>query len=52
VNHLESSSGVLEVGYAADLVAVDRDVLTVEPSALGEAQVISTYVDGTPVHEA
>ena len=52
VNRLEDSSGVLEVGYAADLVSVDRDVLTVEPSSLGAVGVRSTYVDGVSVHEA
>jgi predicted amidohydrolase YtcJ len=51
LNRLERSSGVLEVGYAADVVAVDADILGVEPEAVGEVRVTHTFVDGQVVHE-
>ena len=49
VNHLETSSGVLEVGYAADVVAVDADVLGTDPLRLGATTVTDTFVDGKAV---
>ena len=52
VNRLEDSSGVLEVGYAADVVAVDTDVLLAAPSSLGDVKVTATLVDGRAVFEA
>ncbi|WP_435742066.1 amidohydrolase [Nocardioides sp. SYSU DS0663] len=52
VNRLEDRSGRLEVGYAADLVAVDRDVLGADPAALGDTRVTRTFADGVEVHRA
>ncbi len=51
LNGLERSSGVLEVGHAADVVAVDADILGVEPQAVGDVRVTHTFVDGHAVHE-
>jgi predicted amidohydrolase YtcJ len=39
-------SGRIEVGYAADLVAVDRDVLGGDGAELGATRVTRTYADG------
>ncbi len=49
LNGLEDVSGRLEVGYAADVVAVDADILGGDPAALGEARVTHTWADGRPV---
>jgi predicted amidohydrolase YtcJ len=52
VNGLESSSGTLEVGRAADVVAVDLDLLAEPPSSWVRGQVVGTWVDGREVHLA
>jgi hypothetical protein len=52
VNHLDEVTGTLEPGKAADLVVLDRDVLTVDPVQLRDARVLLTLVDGRPVHAA
>ncbi len=49
VNRLEGRTGRLEVGYAADLVAVDRDILLGDPSRLKDTGVSHTFADGAPV---
>ena len=38
--------GTLEAGKRADVVTIDRDILTVEPEELLSARVTRTYVDG------
>jgi predicted amidohydrolase YtcJ len=50
VNGLEATTGTLDVGMAADLVAVDRDVLALPAGALHEVTVRHTFVDGVLVH--
>jgi predicted amidohydrolase YtcJ len=52
VNHLEHELGSIEVGKAADLVVLDRDLFDRGAGAIGEAGVIATFIDGIPVHEA
>jgi hypothetical protein len=52
VNHLESEVGSIEVGKAADLVVLDRDLFDREAGAIGEARVVATFIDGIAVHEA
>lgn len=49
VNRLEEVTGALEVGLAADLVVVDRDVLA-DPAHLARTRVVATVVDGRVVH--
>jgi predicted amidohydrolase YtcJ len=49
INGLEDVTGRLEVGYAADLVAVDADVLGGDPGRLGATRVTHTWADGRPV---
>lgn len=51
VNHLEREVGSLEVGKAADLVVLDRDLFDRSAGAIGEARVLATLVDGAPVFE-
>lgn len=52
VNGLERSSGVLEVGRTADVVAVSTDLLGTPPSTWVDADVVGTWVDGREVHRA
>ena len=51
VNHLEREVGSLEVGKAADLVVLDRDLFDRAAGAIGEARVVGTFIDGQPVFE-
>jgi predicted amidohydrolase YtcJ len=51
VNHLEAEVGSLEVGKAADLVVLDRDLFDRAAGAIGEARVVATFIDGVAVHE-
>lgn len=45
-------AGVLRPGAVADLVVLDRDPFAGPPSAIADARVVSTWIDGTPVHGA
>jgi predicted amidohydrolase YtcJ len=49
VNRLEGTTGRIEVGRAADLVAVDRDLLAGDPADLGATRVLRTFADGRVV---
>ncbi|MBA2300392.1 MAG: amidohydrolase [Chloroflexi bacterium] len=51
VNHLEAETGTLEVGKAADLAVLDRDLFDRGAGAIGEAKVVATFVEGAPVYE-
>ena len=50
VNRLEGSTGRLDVGMAADLVAVDTDLLGVDPLEICRTEVTNTFVDGREVY--
>jgi predicted amidohydrolase YtcJ len=50
VNHLDDT-GRIEVGTAADLVVLDRDIMALPPSEIGDVVVDATYVDGEPVYQ-
>jgi predicted amidohydrolase YtcJ len=52
VNHLDHEVGSIEVGKAADLVVLDRNLFDVEPSEIGAARALLTMVEGQVVHEA
>ncbi len=49
LNRLEDTTGRLEVGFAADLVAVDGDVLQADTAALGRTRATATWVGGRQV---
>jgi predicted amidohydrolase YtcJ len=46
----DATTGSLEVGKRADLVVVDRDILTINPETIGDTKVLLTYLDGRLVH--
>lgn len=48
----EDSRGRLEVGYAADLAWLDRDITADEPSHAREAKVLGTWLDGVSTYRA
>jgi predicted amidohydrolase YtcJ len=50
-NHRDDA-GVLRDGAVADLVVLDRDPFSEDPSTVGATKVVSTWVDGMPVFEA
>jgi hypothetical protein len=52
VNHLDEETGSIEVGKAADLVVLDRDLFEVAPTGIAATQVLLTLVAGRPVYEA
>jgi len=49
--HREQSEGSLEVGKLADLILIDRDLFKIEPTEIGETQVLFTMVGGKIVYE-
>jgi predicted amidohydrolase YtcJ len=51
VNHLDAETGSIEVGKAADLVVLDRDLLGLDPDGATGARVLLTLVAGATVHE-
>ena len=51
VNHRDEA-GVLRAGAVADLVVLDRDPFAGEPSQIGAAGVVSTWIEGVSVFEA
>ena len=51
VSHLERETGTVEVGKAADLVVLDRDIFAPDAGHLGEGRVLLTLVEGETVHE-
>ena len=49
-NHRDDA-GVVELGAVADLVVLDRDPFAGPPEEIGAARVVSTWIDGEPVHD-
>jgi predicted amidohydrolase YtcJ len=47
----ENERGSIEQGKLADLVVLDRDILTCSDEEVAETQVLQTYVGGELVHE-
>jgi predicted amidohydrolase YtcJ len=51
VNHAEDETGSIEVGKAADLAIIDRDLYSVPPTDLYKCKVDMTLVDGKVVFD-
>jgi predicted amidohydrolase YtcJ len=51
VNHLDAETGSLEVGKAADLVVLDRDLFAPDAGPIGDARCLMTLVEGVAVFE-
>jgi predicted amidohydrolase YtcJ len=51
VNHLDGIAGSIEVGKAADLTVIDRDIFALDAGPIGDARVLATFVEGGPVFE-
>ncbi len=49
-NHRDDA-GIVEVGAVADLVVLDRDPFAGPSEEIGAAHVVSTWIDGEPVHD-
>jgi predicted amidohydrolase YtcJ len=49
---LEAETGSIEVGKAADLVALDRDLMSIPPEEIADAKVELTVFGGRPVYAA
>jgi predicted amidohydrolase YtcJ len=52
LNREEKDKGSLEVGKLADLIVIDRDVLTCPAEAIRQTRVLYTVVGGQVVHRA
>ena len=52
VNHLDETTGRIEVGYHADFAILDRDVFAHPTDQIAEAKVVATYVEGENVFSA
>ncbi|MCL6734563.1 amidohydrolase [Streptomyces neyagawaensis] len=52
VNHLDTLTGSITVGKAADLVVLDRDPFAGPPEEIAATRVLETFVDGRRVHAA
>ena len=51
VNRLEAQTGSLEVGKAADLIVIDRNLFEIDPREISETRVMMTMVDGKIVYQ-
>ena len=52
VNHLEGETGSVEIGKAADLAVIDRDLFAIPAEEIASARVEQTFVDGRRVYAA
>jgi predicted amidohydrolase YtcJ len=48
----DATTGSLEAGKRADLVVLDRDILSVDPETIADTKVLATYLDGQLVYSA
>ena len=51
-NHLERTTGSIEIGRSADLVVLDTDLFEVEPTEIFDAHVLFTMGRGRVLHDA
>ena len=49
--HQDKTTGSLEVGKFADLVVLDRDILSIPTEEVGKAKVVATLLQGKPVYD-
>ena len=52
VNHLDETTGTVEVGKYADLVVLDRDPFDGPAEEIGATRVLQTFVEGSRVYAA
>lgn len=52
VNHLDRTTGTLEVGKLADLAVLDRDPFAAPADEIGATRVLQTFVEGQRVYAA
>ena len=50
VNGMEQETGSIEVGKAADMVVLDRNLFAIDPREISETKALLTLLDGKPVH--
>jgi predicted amidohydrolase YtcJ len=50
LSRLESSTGTIEIGMAADLAILDADILAIDSRSIGAVQVTRTYAQGQLAH--
>ena len=50
VNFLEEETGSIETGKLADLIVLDRNLFSIDPSEISETKVLLTLLGGEPVH--
>jgi hypothetical protein len=48
----DAITGSLEVGKRADLIVLDRDILSADPDTISDAKVLATYFDGRLIYSA
>lgn len=51
VNHLDDSTGSIEVGKLGDLVILDTNLFKIDPSAISDARVVTTLLGGEVVYQ-
>jgi predicted amidohydrolase YtcJ len=52
VNHLDTTTGTIEVGKFADLALLDRDPFDAPADEIGATRVLQTFVEGQRVYAA
>jgi len=52
VNHFEGETGSVEIGKAADLAVIDRDLFAIPVEEIASARVEQTFADGRRVYAA
>jgi len=51
ITHEEDIKGSIELGKYADIVVLDRDILTCDPDEIHKIKVLTTFVDGKIVYQ-
>ena len=50
--HQEDATGTIEVGKAADLVVLEKNLFEIPAQEIGEVRVLETFVNGESVFSA